>query len=109
MRPAFTPRPRTVASAFVLSGTDPARGPRPRVHVSTTATGVPGVDSLAVERVVNGDLPLPDLNEAERELAARLMTREGLGAEEIAERLRVEPRTVTRWRAAWKKEEGEGS
>ncbi|MFF9429424.1 helix-turn-helix domain-containing protein [Streptomyces sp. NPDC014746] len=35
-------------------------------------------------------------------LAARLMARSGLGADEIAERLRVEPRTVTRWRAAWK-------
>ncbi|WP_316749270.1 helix-turn-helix domain-containing protein [Streptomyces herbicida] len=102
-------RPRTTASAFHIKGIDPAREPTRRVYVSTTNTGVPGVDFLAVERVVNGDLPLPSLNEAEQELAARLMTREGLGAEEIAERLRVEPRTVTRWRASWKREEREGS
>ncbi len=92
-----------------MNGADPTREPTRRVYVSTTVTGVPGVDFLAIERVVNGDLPLPGLNEAEQELAARLMTREGLGAEEIAERLRVEPRTVTRWRSAWKREEGEGS
>lgn len=105
----YTPRPHTAASASAVNGADPTRGPTRRVYVSTTATGVPGVDFLAVERVVNGDLPLPHLNEAEQELAARLMTREAMGAEEIAERLRVEPRTVTRWRAAWKKEAREGS
>ncbi|MGW1878454.1 helix-turn-helix domain-containing protein [Streptomyces sp. NPDC001975] len=109
MRSPYTPRPHPAASAFVINGADPTRDPSRRVHVSTTTTGVPGVDFLAVERVVNGDLPLPDLNEAEQELAARLMTREGLGAEEVAERLRVEPRTITRWRAAWKKEERDGS
>ncbi|MEU5093704.1 MULTISPECIES: helix-turn-helix domain-containing protein [Streptomyces] len=105
----YTPQPQTGASAFAIIGADPTREPTRRVYVSTTATGVPGVDFLAVERVVNGDLPLPHLNEAEQELAARLMTREALGAEEIAERLRVEPRTVVRWRAAWKREEREGS
>ncbi|MGC9539960.1 hypothetical protein [Streptomyces sp. UG1] len=103
---AFAPRPHNVASAFVISGADPARTPTRRVYVSTTATGVPGIDFLAVERVVNGDLPLPGLNEAEQELAARLMTRAELSADEIAERLSLEPRTITRWRAAWKKEEG---
>ncbi|MCH0562121.1 helix-turn-helix domain-containing protein [Streptomyces sp. MUM 2J] len=105
---ASAPRPHAVASAYVIRGTDPAREPTRRVYVSTTATGVPGMDFLAVERVVNGDLPLPTLNEAEQELAARLMTRAELTANEIAERLRVEPRTVTRWRAAWKRK-GEGS
>jgi hypothetical protein len=104
-----TPRPHATAPAFHIKGIDPAREPTRRVYVSTTATGVPGVDFLAVERVVNGDLPLPSLNEAEQRLAARLMTREGLGAEEIAECLAVEPRTVSRWRAAWKKEERDGS
>ncbi|MFF2566678.1 helix-turn-helix domain-containing protein [Streptomyces sp. NPDC058084] len=96
------PRLRAVASSYRIGGTAPAREAAGRVYVSTTATGVPGVDFLAVERVVNDDLPLPLLNEAEQHLAARLMTRSGLGADEIAERLRVEPRTVTRWRAAWK-------
>ncbi|MEU8522837.1 helix-turn-helix domain-containing protein [Streptomyces sp. NBC_01216] len=108
MPTTYVPRPRAVASTYVISGTDPAREPTRRVYVSTTATGVPGVDFLAVERVVNGDLPLPSLNEAEQELAARLMTRAELTADEIAERLQVKPRTVSRWRAAWKRE-GEGS
>ncbi|MFI5688628.1 helix-turn-helix domain-containing protein [Streptomyces sp. NPDC051636] len=104
MPTTYSPRPHNVASAFVISGTDPTREPGRRVYVSTTTTGVAGVDFLAVERVVNGDLPLPSLNEAEQELAARLMTRAELAADEIAERLNVEPRTITRWRAAWKKE-----
>ncbi|MFI1563836.1 hypothetical protein ACH4ZX_12385 [Streptomyces sp. NPDC020490] len=101
-------RAHNVTSASAVEGTDLTRRPARRVYVSTTTTGVPGIDFLAVERVVNGDLPLPRLNEAEQELAARLMTREALGAEEIAERLNVEPRIVNRWRAAWRKEE-EGS
>jgi hypothetical protein len=109
MATTHVPRPDTTASPFGLNGTNPTREPTRRVYVSTTSTGVPGVDFLAVERVVNGDLPLPNLNEAEQELAAQLMTREGLGAEEIAERLAVEPRTITRWRAAWKTKERNGS
>ncbi|MEV0735416.1 helix-turn-helix domain-containing protein [Streptomyces sp. NPDC050549] len=89
--------------------TELTREPTRRIYLSTTATGVPGIDFLAIERVVNADLPLPGLNEPEQELAARLMTRAELGADEIAERLRVEPRTVTRWRSAWKEAEGDGS
>lgn len=106
MPTAYAPRPHNAASAFVIRGTDPTREPTRRVYVSTIATGVPGVDFLAVERVVNADLPLPSLNQAEQKLAARLMTHAELGADEIAERLRVEPRTVTRWRRTWKKERG---
>jgi hypothetical protein len=83
--------------------------PTRRVYVSTTATGLPGIDFLAIERVVNADLPLPGLNKVEQELAALLMTWAELGADEVAERLRVEPRTVTRWRSAWKEAEGDGS
>ncbi|MGR3937076.1 helix-turn-helix domain-containing protein [Streptomyces sp. BRA346] len=101
----YTARPHNAASPFVIRGTDSTREPTRRVYVSTTATGVPGIDFLAVERVVNGDLPLPRLNEAEQELAAQLMTRAELCTEEIAERLHVEPRTITRWRAAWRKQE----
>lgn len=105
MPTTYASRPHNASSAYLISGTNPTREPTRHVHVSTTATGVPGIDFLAIERVVNGDLPLPPLNETEQELAARLMTRAELGADEIAERLRVEPRTVTRWRAAWKKDE----
>ena len=101
---ATFPRPRSAASVSVINGVDPTRDRTRRVYVSTTSTGVPGVDFLAVERVVNGDHPLPRLNEREQQLAARLMSREALASDEIAERLRVEPRTVARWRAAWKKE-----
>ncbi|WP_438491918.1 hypothetical protein [Streptomyces asiaticus] len=103
MPSTYTSRPHHVASTFVIRGTDSTREPTRHVYVSTTATGVPGVDFLAV--VVNADRPLPELNEAEQELAARLMTRAELGADEIAERLRVERRTITRWRAAWRKKE----
>jgi hypothetical protein len=99
-----TPRPHNVAAPFTILGSDPTRQPR-HVYVSTTATGTAGVDFMAVERVVNGELPLPELNEAEQELAARIMTRAGQAAHEIAEHIGVEPRTVTRWRAAWRKEE----
>ncbi|MFI1735234.1 hypothetical protein ACH40E_39650 [Streptomyces acidicola] len=105
MPTTYAPRPHNAASANIISGTNPTREPTRRIYVSTTATGVPGIDFLAIERVINGDLPLPHLNETEQELATRLMTRAELGADEIAKRLRVEPRTVTRWRAAWKKDE----
>ncbi|WP_405999387.1 helix-turn-helix domain-containing protein [Streptomyces sp. NBC_00829] len=104
MSATYAPRPHSVAAAFTLVGTDPSRQPR-HVYVSTTATSEGGVDFMAVERVVNGELPLPELSEGEQEMAARLMTREGYSAHQIAARVGVESRTVTRWRASWKKEE----
>jgi len=104
MPATHTPRPHGAAAAFSLVGADPSRRSR-HVYVSTTATSEGGVDFMAVERVVNGELPLPELTEVEQEMAARLMTREGYSAQQIAERVGVETRTVTRWRAAWKKEE----
>ncbi|MFF3056380.1 helix-turn-helix domain-containing protein [Streptomyces sp. NPDC057909] len=104
MLAAYTPRPHSVAAPFSLVGSDPTRQPR-HVYVSTTDTGTAGVDFMAVERVVNGELPVPELNEAEQELAARIMTRAGHPARAIAVRVGVETRTVTRWRGAWRKEE----
>ena len=103
-----TPRPHGTAAAFTLVGTDPSRQSR-HIYVSTTATSEGGVDFMAVERVVNAELPLPELTEVEQEMAARLMTREGYAAHQIAERVGVETRTVARWRAAWKKKEEEQS
>ncbi|MDH2389413.1 helix-turn-helix domain containing protein [Streptomyces sp. HNM0663] len=104
MPSTHAPRPHSSAAPFSLLGSDPTRQPR-HVYVSTTDTGIVGVDFMAVERVVNGGLPTPELNEAEQELAARIMTRAGRPARDIAERVGVETRTVTRWRAAWRKEE----
>ncbi|MBC9717793.1 hypothetical protein H9Y04_35210 [Streptomyces sp. TRM66268-LWL] len=75
--------------------------------MSTTRTGTPGVDFLAVERAVNGDRPLPQLNHAEQQLAARLMTGQECTLTVIAARLGTDERTVARWRAAWKKEQVE--
>lgn len=88
-------------TAAAISGSDPARASE-YTHVSTTKTWDGGVDLLAVERVVNNDLPIPQLTEAEQELAARLMTREGFGSAEIAGRIGVENRTITRWRKQWR-------
>lgn len=104
MPSTYTPRPHSAAAPFSLLGSDPTRQPR-HVYVSTTDTGSAGVDFMAVERVVNGELPAPELNEAEQELVARIMTRAGHAAGDIAARVGVEARTVTRWRAAWRKEE----
>ncbi|MEU0275970.1 helix-turn-helix domain-containing protein [Streptomyces sp. NPDC006307] len=63
------------------------------------ATWYRDVDLIAVERVVRGVPPLPELNDAEQRYAVVVMTRDaGMGAEEIAERLGIAERTVTRWR-----------
>ncbi|MFE4329699.1 helix-turn-helix domain-containing protein [Streptomyces sp. NPDC056831] len=64
----------------------------------TGATWHRDVDLIAVERVIHGLVPLPELTEAEQRYAAVVMTRAGLDAEEIAERLGISDRTVTRWR-----------
>lgn len=64
----------------------------------TGATWFRDVDLIAVERVTRGDRPLPELTEVEQRYAALVMTQSGYGAEEIAERIGVVDRTVTRWR-----------
>ncbi|MBT2492328.1 helix-turn-helix domain-containing protein [Streptomyces sp. ISL-96] len=64
------------------------------------ATWHKDVDLVAVERVMRGDYPLPELTEVEQRYAVVVMTRDAdLGAEEIGERLGIAERTVTRWRA----------
>ncbi|MDQ8704508.1 hypothetical protein RCO28_18730 [Streptomyces sp. LHD-70] len=104
MPAAYVSRPLTTAS-HTVAATDPTRQAR-HIHVSTTDTGTPVIDFLAVERAVNGDRPVPELNHAERQLAARLMTGEGYALAAIVGLLGTEQRTVSRWRAAWKREQG---
>ncbi|MGI5401964.1 hypothetical protein ACQEVG_21470 [Streptomyces sp. CA-135486] len=104
MASTYTPRPHSVAAPFSLLGSDPTRQ-LCHVYVSTTASNEDGMGFIAVERVVHGELPAPELNEAEQELAARITTRAGHPARAIAEPVGVEARTVIRWRAAWRKEE----
>ncbi|WP_086860337.1 helix-turn-helix domain-containing protein [Streptomyces milbemycinicus] len=63
------------------------------------ATWHRGLDLIAVERVVRGVLPLPELTEGEQRHAAVLMTTDmEMPARAIAARLGVSERTVTRWR-----------
>ncbi|MDI3417999.1 hypothetical protein [Streptomyces luteolus] len=108
MSTTYVSGPHNTASASVVGATDPSRQARVRhIHVSTTETGASGMDFLAVERAVNGDLPVPELNHAEQQLAARLMTSEGHALAAIADLLGTEQRTISRWRAAWKKEQGD--
>lgn len=67
------------------------------VKIRTALTARQDVDEIAVERAVIGDRPAR-LNKAERIAAAARLTRNGLTARQIATRLRVTPRTVTRYR-----------
>ncbi|WP_327725763.1 hypothetical protein [Streptomyces europaeiscabiei] len=57
------------------------------------------IDHEAVRRVVRGELPLPLLTRAEARLACWHLTVRGCSAPEIAERVKVAPRTVVRWRS----------
>ncbi|MDQ8707853.1 helix-turn-helix domain-containing protein [Streptomyces sp. LHD-70] len=108
MPTTYVSRPRNPGSSYAVEATAPSRQAR-HIHVSTTNTGTHGIDFLAVERAVNDDLPKPELNPAEQHLAARLMTNEGYTIAVIADRLGTEQRTVSRWRAAWKREQREGT
>lgn len=63
------------------------------------------IDLVAIGRHYAGTWPLPSLSEPEQEYAARILTRAGLGAFTIADRLGISPRTVTRWRAEWTEED----
>lgn len=59
-----------------------------------------GVDRIAVQRVVDGDRPLPVLQPQEQRVAFDLMARAGLSDREIAKRLGMAERTAVRWREA---------
>jgi ATP/maltotriose-dependent transcriptional regulator MalT len=66
----------------------------PRVQRPTHAE----IDDEAVRRVVRGEHPLPLLTRDEARLACWHLTVRGCSAPEIAERVKVAPRTVVRWR-----------
>ncbi|WP_327123739.1 helix-turn-helix domain-containing protein [Streptomyces sp. NBC_01727] len=98
--------PRCVAGAHlddrVLREERLAKEERPRVRgrmdPPAGATWHRDVDLIAVERFMCGVPPVPELTEDEQRYAAVVMTQAGVGGEEIAERLGVAARTVTRWR-----------
>ncbi|MFF1834153.1 helix-turn-helix domain-containing protein [Streptomyces sp. NPDC058231] len=98
--------PRCVAGAHledrVLRVERLAKEERPRVRgrmdPPAGATWHRDVDLIAVERFMGGAPPVPELTEDEQRYAAVLMTQADVGAEEIAQRLGVAARTVTRWR-----------
>ncbi|WP_327421876.1 hypothetical protein OG763_15170 [Streptomyces sp. NBC_01230] len=98
--------PRCVAGAHledrVMREERLAKEERPRVRgrmdPPAGATWHRDVDLIAVERIMRGSLPVPELTEDEQRYAAVVMTQAGVGGEEIALRLGVAARTVTRWR-----------
>ncbi|WP_371799117.1 hypothetical protein OG963_14950 [Streptomyces sp. NBC_01707] len=98
--------PRCVAGAHledrVLREERLSKEERPRVRgrmdPPAGATWHRDVDLIAVERFIRGALPVPELTEDEQRYAAVAMTQAGVGGEEIALRLGVAARTVTRWR-----------
>lgn len=55
------------------------------------------VDEIAVERTIHGHSPA-GLNKAERLEVTRQLTERGATARQIADRLRMDPRTVHRYR-----------
>ncbi|BDH04866.1 hypothetical protein [Streptomyces seoulensis] len=73
------------------------RPPRPLHRVQRPQR--PDIDDAAVRRVVDGISPLPVLTRDEARLACWHLTQRGHSAAEIADRVRVVPRTVARWRA----------
>ncbi|MFH8577194.1 helix-turn-helix domain-containing protein [Streptomyces zaomyceticus] len=73
-------------------------GYRPVLVPPDCATWHRGVDLVAVDRVAAGRHPIPELSEEEQRYAVVVMTRGGLSADVIAERLGTAERTVTRWR-----------
>jgi FixJ family two-component response regulator len=56
------------------------------------------VDEMAVDRVVRGSYPYPVLSESDLPVAWRRLEADGKSARQIAVRLHVATRTVTRWR-----------
>ncbi|MEU8723559.1 helix-turn-helix domain-containing protein [Streptomyces antimycoticus] len=59
------------------------------------------VDLVAVGRYLTNRDSLPPLSEAEQEYTARALTHAGCGSRDIARRLGIAERTITRWRHAW--------
>ncbi|WP_372407374.1 hypothetical protein [Streptomyces luteireticuli] len=70
--------------------------------LDSTDTCDGGIDLVAVERAVAGELPLPRLTPEEQRRAALVLTRLGASIRVTAERLGLEQRIVTRWRASWR-------
>jgi hypothetical protein len=64
------------------------------------ATWHQGIDLVAVERAMSRRGRCPELTEEEVLYAVAEMTAAEWGAEEIAERLGLSSRTVSRWRKA---------
>ncbi|MFB8347995.1 helix-turn-helix domain-containing protein [Streptomyces niveus] len=62
------------------------------------ATWDKGIDLVAVERAALCRGACPQLTDEEQRRAVKVMTEAGKGAAEIAERLGMADRTVTRWR-----------
>lgn len=62
------------------------------------ATWHRGVDLIAVERALRGVPPIPELTEDEQRHAVTVMTAAEMSARDIAARLGIAARTVTRWR-----------
>ena len=62
------------------------------------ATWDKGIDLVAVERAALCRGACPPLTDEERRRAVKVMTEAGKSAAEIAERLGMAERTVTRWR-----------
>jgi hypothetical protein len=55
-------------------------------------------DEFDIDQVVNGSPPYPVLSESDLHTAWLLLEEKGKSARQIAERLHVAVRTVTRWR-----------
>ncbi|MFZ3595115.1 helix-turn-helix domain-containing protein [Streptomyces sp. BH104] len=62
------------------------------------ATWHRGIDLVAIRRVMEPWGPWPPLNEDEQRYACRQLTAAQVSAADIARRLGVSERTVTRWR-----------
>jgi transposase-like protein len=62
------------------------------------ATWDKGIDLVAVERAALCRGVCPPLTDDERRRAVQVMTEAEKGAEEIAERLGISAKTVSRWR-----------
>lgn len=68
------------------------------MSIPVEATWHRGIDLVAVKRMVYGMVPRPALTEEEQRYVCRAMSQTDWSAAEIAERLGVAERTVTRWR-----------
>ncbi|MFG3510209.1 hypothetical protein ACGF5F_32455 [Streptomyces sp. NPDC047821] len=71
---------------------------RQRISIPTTNTYSQGVDWVAVERVIYGDLPRPDLTRTEQLAATLLLIRAGWTEKRTAEVVGVQIRQVSRWK-----------